>query len=117
MRLAETRGHSKDEGADRVIGNLFLDEYLTEYFPNCPAVIRNEVKTNYLQGGDFDKNFTGANAETILTIYSDLLYTSPALAMLDTHCSGRQTEGRKGSTYMYRFDLETQKSQSSNPAW
>lgn len=116
-QLAERRGECLNAGANREIGNLFLRESLLEYFPRNYDHIRKRIKDNYLAEGDFSPGFTGPNAETILTIYSDLLYASPVLAVLENHCGSNTTGGRKGSTYTYRFDLETQFSKKTNPVW
>lgn len=117
LRIARKKGVIIDQGADRETGNTLLQQYLKDYFPNCTEKVINQMKNMYLQNGDFTANFSKSNAETILTIYADLMYAAPALATLDTHCSGYGAGGKRGSTYMYRFDLETQKSQSTNPVW
>lgn len=117
LDIASSKGELLDHGADRETGDLFLENHLHEYFPNCPEIVALEIKNKYLCNGDFTAGFTASNADTILTIYSDLLYTSPALATLDVHCNHGNNRTRRGSTYMYRFDLETQKARSWNPVW
>ena len=113
----EPKGYDIEDGIDVALADLMLDDYTAAYFPRNSADVKATIKHNYeIPEADVANQPSPRLADTVMNVYSDLLFASPALTILDLH-SNQAAGAARRSTYMYRFTLETQDSKPNNPSW
>lgn len=111
------KGKDIEDGIDAATANLMVDEFVRSYFPRNKEDIKAEIKRAYgIPDVDSKMPPSSQLADTVMAVYNDLLFASPALTILDLH-SAAPAGNEKKSTYMYRFNLETQESRATNPKW
>lgn len=105
-------GFTLDDGANKQMIDQFLDDYLMSYFPKSHKQLKEEFLKVFYDGKELTTSPQPDLAQIILNMYTDLLFATPTLHLLDSH--SKQT---KTSTYLFTFTHETAYSINKNPVW
>lgn len=111
-KLAKIFGYKIEDGGNIGMVNVFLQEYLSSYFPNTYASVVFRFKEMFFDGIELGKKASPAVAQTVMNMFTDLLFGAPTLALLDGHA-----ERSNHSTYMYTFNYILEESQREEPSW
>lgn len=111
-RLAKEGGYSFTDGVNHIALETFLNDYLSDYFPNNYAAVKAQIEKLYFLEG-ISKPATEYQALGVINAFTDLVFAAPAVALLDAHSK----DNFRGKTYFYIFNHITQDSKKELPPW
>ena len=112
LKKIVTTVRSIDDGATEQKLQTFLDDYLEAFFPNAHSQLKERFRQLYFEGIEPSSVPNPEVGQVILNIFTDLVFASPTLHLLDSHSKQNQT-----STYMFSFTYESSDSKKTNPIW